>query len=93
LECTKNNKIPKYIHICIYVTKIKKIWTNSNNKQTKQFKNVLAFPHNNCLLYFYLNYILKLYQLNINTLTLTYNDMHNTVPLRQVVPLSPVYTQ
>ena len=22
-----------------------------------------------------------------------YNDMHNTVPLRQVVPLSPVYTQ
>ena len=26
-------------------------------------------------------------------LELTYNDMHNTVPLRQVVPLSPVYTQ
>ena len=24
---------------------------------------------------------------------LTYKDMHNTVPLRQVVPLSPVYTQ
>ena len=42
---------------------------------------------------FSLNYIALVNNASYVLQNSKYNDMHNTVPLRQVVPLSPVYTQ